>query len=1110
MIDETQNQQFGLGVIGMAGRFPGANSCEVFWSNLRDSVETISYFSVEELAAEGVSTELLSNPNYVRAKGLLDSIDLFDASLFGFTPREAELMDPQHRLFLQCAWEALEDAGYDAKTYEGAIGVYASQSPNSYLISNLLSRPDILSSSGTLQVSIANGVGHLATNVSYRMGLRGPSIAVQTACSSSLVAVHLACQGLLAGDCDIALAGGVSINLPQKRGYLYEEGGTHSPDGHCRPFDAKAKGMVTGEGLGVVVLKRMTEALEDGDEVRAVVRGSAVNNDGSSKVGYTAPSVKGQAAVIEEAMAVSSVLPASIGFVEAHGTATALGDVIEMEALTQAFEGVAQGQSCAVGSVKANIGHLDAAAGIAGLIKTVLALEQKTIPPSIHFVSPNPDIDFAQSAFFVNTTALEWANPTLPRRAGVSSFGIGGTNAHVILEEAPQQSVGSASRDCQLLVLSAASAEALERTTDRFVAHLDSSPPVDLADVAFTLQTGRRALKYRRAVVCKSQEDGCGALGRRDRRRLLEAAQEASDRPVAFLFPGQGTQYAGMGCDLYERDATFKQSIDRCADVLEPHLETDIRECMFERDTHYKLDETWLTQPVLFAFEYALAQLWISWGLRPSAMIGHSIGEYVAACLAGVFSLEDTLHLVAERGRMIQSLPPGGMLAVQLSERDVAPLLDDDLSIASVNSPSASVVAGPRKRLEDLEHKLLGRLVKCQQLRTSHAFHSPMMTPAQVELERRVASVERHAPQIPYLSNVSGTWATSTDATDADYWARHLCSTVRLSDGLSTLLDDDNRVLLEVGPGSTLSVLARQNGTSLGKDDVITSLPDAQDSDEQVSLLHALGQLWAAGVTVRWADFYSAESRRRKPLTSYPFDATRYWIEPGDTWVGKATTQPSTSSHSSHSPTNSVTLGDVDSQQTAEAIATIMQQLLGVPQVGLHDDFFHLGGSSLTAVQLITQIRDTFGAPIALRDFFSSPSPAALARAVMGSSSASTYGDAARIYREVSCLSAGEVRARLAEPHTVGFKPIEFSIFFFSSDAADGKSDKYRLVLDATRFADDKGFAAVWVPERHFHSIVGLFPNTGHSDRTNLHSRRQRCASLASSDSYRGRLVGYR
>ncbi|HEY0172382.1 MAG TPA: amino acid adenylation domain-containing protein [Pyrinomonadaceae bacterium] len=873
-----------VAVVGMAGRFPGARTVEQFWQNLRDGVESVTFFSDEELLASGVDPELLAHPNYVKAGVVLDDIDKFDAMFFGYNPREAEAMDPQHRLFLECAWEAIERAGYDPGRTGGPVGVFAGAGPNAYLY-NLYSRPEIIEGLGDLQVAIGNEKDHLPTHVSYKLNLRGPSVAVQAACSTSLVAVHMACRSLLDGECRMALAGGVTVGNYNKTGYVYQEGGISSPDGHCRAFDAEARGTVGGSGVGVVVLKRLADAIEDGDLIHAVIKGSAVNNDGSAKVGYAAPGVEGQAEVIRSAQMAAGVSPETIGYVEAHGTGTPLGDPIEVAALTQAFRATTDEKGfCAIGSLKTNMGHLDAAAGVGGLIKTVLALEHKQLPPSLHYGRPNPALGLEDSPFYVNSELSAWERGDAPRRAGVSSFGIGGTNAHVVLEEAPRVKPSGVSRPWQLLVLSAKTDAALAEATANLAAHLRAHPDSDLADVAYTLQVGRKTFSRRRVVVCRRTEDAIASLDALDARRVFTSAGDASDRHVVFMFPGQGAQYVGMGEGLYRSETVFREQLDACCELLKPSLGFDLRDVLYPGDGRAeeaaaRLKQTRVTQPALFAVEYALARMWMAWGLNPSAMIGHSIGEYVAACLAGVFSLEDALSLVAFRGELMQSLPEGSMLAVALPEDEVRGLLSRGLSVAAVNGPALCTVAGTHDAIEELQSRLAERGVECRLLLTSHAFHSAMVEPVVARFVEHVGGVKLNAPRLRYVSNVTGTWVTAREATGPDYWGRHLRQTVRFADGVRELLKGGGSALLEVGPGRALSTTVRPLAHEAGQV-VVNSLGHPNDScpDEEF-LTGALGKLWLAGVRVDWPGFYAGQSRRRVQLPTYPFERRRYWVE---------------------------------------------------------------------------------------------------------------------------------------------------------------------------------------------------------------------------------------
>lgn len=893
---EAQDSLEPIAIIGMTGRFPGANNVDKFWQNLVNGVESITFFTDEELIASGVDTASVSSPNYVKAKGVLEDIEMFDATFFGFTPKEAELMDPQHRLFLECAWEALENAGYDSEAYDGRIGVYAGAGLNIYLARNLLSNRDLIESAGNLQVSIGNDKDHVPTRVSYKLNLTGPSINVNTACSTSLVTVHLACQSLLNYQCDMALAGGVSIYTPQKEGYFYQNGGIGSPDGHCRAFDTNAQGTVDGNGVGIVVLKRLEDALASGDYIYAVIRGSAINNDGSLKVGYTAPSESGQAAVISEALAVAGIEAEDITYIEAHGTGTTLGDPIEIAALTQAFQTSTQKKGfCAIGSVKTNIGHLDAAAGVAGLIKTTLALKHKLLPPSLNFEKPSPNIDFANSPFYVNKTLSKWTTGASPCRAGVSSFGIGGTNAHIVLEEAPvdqtQDTASRHSRPWQLLSLSAKTSSTLDKMTANLAAYLKQHPDLNLADVAYTLAVGRRTFDHRRIVVCQELNEGVTVLEPVDPQRIFTNFQELKERSVVFMFSGQGSQYVNMGRQLYQTEPTFREHIDLCSEILKPHLGFDLQSVLYppeelEKEAAQQLKQTVIAQPALFVITYSLAQLWMSWGVHPKAMIGHSIGEYVAATLAGVLSLKDALALVALRGQLMQQLPTGAMLAIHLPEKEVQALLNGEmhttsLQIAAINAPSLCVVSGRADNVEALQNQLAEKGVNCRRLHTSHAFHSEMMDSILEPFTLAVKKVTLNPPQIPYLSNVTGAWVTASQATDPNYWAKHLRSCVRFSEGLQQLLKEPDQILLEVGPGKTLSTFATQHSDRTANQVVLTSLRHPQDRQSDVEfLLTTLGKLWLFGVKVNWSGFYNDQKRLRVPLPTYAFERQRYWVEP--------------------------------------------------------------------------------------------------------------------------------------------------------------------------------------------------------------------------------------
>ncbi|MDN6888109.1 SDR family NAD(P)-dependent oxidoreductase [Variovorax sp. CAN2819] len=878
-----------IAIVGMAGRFPGADDVDAFWRNIRDGVESVSTFTDAQLRERGVPQAQLDDPDYVKAGVLFDGFDQFDAGFFGYTPREAENLDPQQRIFLECAWASLELAGCDPERWPGKVGVYAGEGTNVYLIRNLLPAFGLGAHTGIadlLGLMGGNAAGSLCTRVAYKLNLRGPAVTVQTACSTSLTAVHTACQALLSHDCDMALAGGVWINLLQEGGYRYQAGAILSRDGHCRAFDADADGTVIGSGAGVVVLKRLDEALRDGDTIHAVIKGSAANNDGSAKVGFTAPSIDGQAEVIRAAQLIAGVSADTIGYVEAHGTGTTLGDPIEIAALTQAFRADTERRGfCAVGSVKTNVGHLDAAAGVAGLIKAVMALKHRTLPPSLHFSKPNPRIDFAGSPFHVNTQCQPWPEGSTPRRAGVSSFGIGGTNVHVVLEEAPAAQATAKTSQWQVLPLSAKDEAALGQGRVQLAAHLQSHGEHALEDVAHTLQEGRRAFAWRSAVVANQPALAAEMLAS----PTVAATRAPASAPgVVFLFPGGGTQHALMGQALYRNSAVFRETLDRCAALLKQDSGIDLPGLLFppdgdEQAANERLARIEFAQPALFSVEYAMARWWMHRGVTPSMMLGHSLGEYVAACLAGVFTLEDALRIVAARGRLMQVMAPGAMTAVPLAEAELAPCLSNGCDLAAVNAEQLCVLAGPVDAIASAEDALRALGHQPRRLHVSIAAHSRLADPVVSELERLIASVPRQAPGVPFMSNLTGRPITAEEATSPAYWGRHLRGTVRFVDGLRGVFATPGRVLLEVGPGETLAGLARQHPDSQSAAGILASQahPQQHARNEQ-QLANVVASLWTAGVAIDWEAAREGAVRRRVPLPAYAFQRRRYWTEAGE------------------------------------------------------------------------------------------------------------------------------------------------------------------------------------------------------------------------------------
>ena len=885
-IDEPTG--FEVAVIGAAGRFPGASTLDEYWRLISEGRETIRRFSRDELIAAGADPDAVDRPAYVPVSPMIGDVDLFDASFFNFSPREAEVIDPQGRILLELAWHALESSGYSPDTYEGLIGTYMGGRLSTYML-RVYRNPEVVARSGDMSVQIGSDKDYLATRISYKLDLGGPAVTVQTACSTALVGVHMACQALIAGECDMALAGGSSIKVPEVEGYTWSPGGVLSRSGHIRAFDAEADGTVFGNGLGLVVLKRLDDALADRDRILGVIKGSAVSNDGSQRVGFTAPGVDGQRRVVRAAQLAAEIDADTITYIEAHGTGTPIGDPIEIDALTRAFrESTDKTGYCAVTSAKSNIGHLSAAAGIAGLIKVLLAMEHRQIPPAINFDRPNPQIDFEASPFYVNRELTDWTVQGMPRRAGVSAFGIGGTNAHVIVEEAPRPEPSEpSSRDHQIILLSARTGSALDTATDALAKRMATvADGSELADVAFTLQQGRKAFEQRRLAVCRSAEEAARVLGGEAPARLLSGTVRSEQTPVVFMFSGQGSQYAGMGAGLYREEPVFRDTIDRCAELVEPELGRDLRALLLpepgaEQAADEALARTELTQPALFAVEYALATLWMSWGVRPAAMIGHSIGEYVAATVAGVLGLEDALRLVAARGRLMQAQPPGDMLSVPLPEAELAGRLGPDLSLAAVNAPSRCVVSGPADSVAALADRLDADGIACRPLHTSHAFHSAMMESMLPAFLEAFEGVELRAPEIPFVSNVSGDWITEDEATDPGYWARHVREAVRFAAGLETLAADGPSIFLEVGPGKSLATLTRQNRAKPEGSLVLPSMRHPKDdSDDETVLLEALGKLWLAGSPVDWTQLHGEAARQRVDLPVYPFERRSYWVDP--------------------------------------------------------------------------------------------------------------------------------------------------------------------------------------------------------------------------------------
>ncbi|HKR75046.1 MAG TPA: amino acid adenylation domain-containing protein [Rhodanobacter sp.] len=961
-----------IAIVAMAGRFPGARDVEAFWDNLCAGRESIRHFADDELDSS-IAPALRNDPAYVRARGVLDGVELFDAAFFGIPPREAELTDPQQRVFLELCWACMEHAGHVPDAGVSRVGVFAGMHNATYFQHHLLPRPDLIERLGAFQVMLANEKDYVATRVAHRLNLDGPAISLNTACSTSLVAVCEAVEALRSGRCDMALAGGVAITCPPMSGYLGQEGTMLSPDGHTRSFDAQAAGTVFSDGAGVVLLRRLSDALADGDPVIALIRGGAVNNDGGAKASFMAPSSAGQAAVVAQAQARAGVPPRSIGYVEAHGTATPIGDPIELEGLNRAFRlGTADTGFCRIGSLKSNVGHMVIAAGVAGVIKTALALEREQLPPSLHYSAPNPALALESSPFVVNDSLQPWPRGGSPRRAGVSSFGVGGTNAHVVMEEAPPRAPSAPADGPQLLLLSARTPAALAAAAERLAAQLQTQPDINLADVAWTLAVGRKAFAHRTAVVASGTAEATV--------RLAEAAaastrsRAAVPTGVVFLFPGQGATYPGMGRELHATEPAFRTAFDACAEAAHDVLGYDLRERVFGDDPEALLP-TAVMQPAIFAVEYALAKLWLSLDVEPAAMIGHSVGEFVAATLAGVFELHDAMRLVARRGALMQAQPGGAMLSVRLSRQDVLARLPAGLSLAAENAPAACVVAGAHADVAAFQAHMEADGVASRLLHTSHAFHSAMMEPALAPFRAEVEPVPRQPPRLPVVSTVTGDWLGTDEACSADYWAGHLCHPVRFATALERVLDTSARVLLEVGPRAVLCALARQQPKlrELGIH-AQASLGEAPSVEAQ-RVREAAGALWSHGAAIDTSRLDRRASRRRVCLPSYPFERQRHWVDataampvrssvPAN--LDAATPMPSAEG----TPMSAVSVPPVDRRPRLVAqLKSVFEDVAGLDLADADpaSHFIELGLDSLMLTQVALQVSKVFAVQVSFR-----------------------------------------------------------------------------------------------------------------------------------------------
>ncbi len=985
-----------IAVVGMSGEFPKCKDIEEYWNAIVAGEECISFYTKEQLEEAGINPEVLKFEEYIRAKGEIPDIGLFDAGFFHISPQEAELMDPQHRLLLQCAWKALESAGINPDNYKGTIGVYAGKSLSSYLYLNIFPHLKKIMAVGNLQAAIGNDKDSMTTTIAYHLNLKGPAVTIQSSSSTSLVSVCMACQALLNYQCDAVLTGGITAGPPNRSGYLFEEGGIYSNDGHGHSFNEGSTGFVPGNGYGLAVLKRLEDAIEDGDKIWAVIKGFAINNDGSDKISYTAPSVDGHAEVVEMAQAMADVSPETIEFLESHGTGTKMGDPIEVAGLTKAFrKGTDKKQYCSLGSVKANIGHLDSAAGIAGFMKAVLTVNKGILPPLCGFEKLNPEIHLEDSPFYISTEAKPWTPSCGVRRAGISSLGMGGTNAHVIVEEPPVTKDSDNIEKVRIIPLSGKTAYSLEENRKNLSSFLKVHAREKLSDVAYTLSLGRKEFLYRDAIACTSIQDAIEQLDERE--GYVECMTNKQN--TVFMFPGQGTQYPSMMYGLYEKYPVFRENMEACRNYILEFMGTDILDYLNGTNQNAEeLENTRLAQPVIFATSYCTAMLYQSLGIKPSAMIGHSVGEYVAATIAGVFSLRDALYLVTNRARLMSEAERGAMLSIKASANQIKELTDANVDIAAINAPSLCVVSGTFEEIKKAKEDFDRHGIFARQLKTSHAFHSYMMKEVAKEYEKLLQTVEFKKPEIPYISCIDGTWA-DMDSVSAEYWKKHITASVHFAAGMETLLSKENYLFVEVGAGKTLSTLADYQEV---KEDELTFISAGRTIKDTISdeafFMNGLASLWSHGVIVDWEAVYAGERRKKTYLPSYAFDRSLYWVDaPAD---NDLYTEPNVQKVKAESKVeidvqNKKTVTKKyhkrprlhhdyleASTETEKKLVGILKELLRIEPVGVTDSFFELGGQSLLAAQFLSKIHDEFPVHINMNEIFEHDTAQKLAKRI--------------------------------------------------------------------------------------------------------------------------------
>ncbi|WP_264523075.1 type I polyketide synthase [Flavobacterium sp. N502536] len=985
---ENKIRKKDIAIVGVSGKYPKSDTINAFWENLKNGEELVHFYTDDELRAVGVSEKDLANPSLIKAQASLDDPNSFDYSFFGYTKQEAISMDPQIRLMHEQVWLGLEDAGYNPRTYKDKIGLYLSASDNmNWRAYTMIANNDNVNSFFLNQISNKN---FISTLISYNLNLRGPSYYVDTACSSSLVAVHQACRSLLMRECSIAIAGGIRIYSKPYRGHSYQEGMTNSKDGHCKAFDEDSSGIVSGEGAGVVILKRLEDAIADNDQIYAVIRSSVVNNDGNRKVGYTAPSINGQYECIKQAHQIAEVTPESITYIEAHGTGTKLGDPIEVEALNKSF-GYNANHHCALGSVKTNIGHLDAAAGITGFLKATLSLKNKMIPPSLHFKNPNPEINFKSGPFKVQTELAAWNSVNnQPLRAGVSSFGIGGNNAHVILEEAPEKAETIADNSYQLLRFSAQSVGSLNAYQEKLISALENEESDSFRDMAYTLQTGRSQFKYNRFLVSNSKESALEIL-KDPLSTALYSAKLDQKRKIVFMCTGSGAQYLNMGKDLYENEPYFKQLMDEGFSIINELTGVDVKKVLYKEATAtggFDVNKNEFTQPIVFVFEYALAKQLMRWGIQPDKLIGHSTGEFVAACLSGVFSFETGLRLVAKRALLMNKSSEGSMLSVSLSEEKVKKYLNSNIALAVVNSPESCVLSGTVDAIETLIEIFEAEEILCSKLKISLGGHSFLMDPVLEEFREELKKVAFSTLKIPFVSNLTGALITPEEAMSSQYWIDHLRSTVRFSDGLTTLLKEPNTVFIEVGPGNTLTTLFQQQKHDPTSNNTAINLirHPKQEINDQEHLLKKIGELWTNGIDIDWEAYYGAQKPYKVSIPGYAFNKTKLPVKVNPfeflNFSGAETSAAAipfalehfddTEAFQEDPEENAISFINyvAPTNETEKKLVEMWQTFFSKEEIGILHDFFALGGNSLKGVTMLKLIQKVFDIDIKIKDFY--------------------------------------------------------------------------------------------------------------------------------------------